>query len=146
VTTSNSFEKVIPIRTSADVLRARQACRDVAGGLGFEAVDQTRLATAISEITRNVLQHSGATGEVRLEEIRGGEMRGIVIVVKDVGCGIADLALAMGDCQSSLVLRLGAGLPSSKRLMDDFRVDTAAGKGTTVRMVKWLRPARGSDS
>ena len=146
MTTSSSFDHVVPIRTSEDVLRARQASREVGIALGFDEEDQTRIATAVSEIARNVLQHSGATGEVRLQDAVGDAGRGIVVVVSDSGSGIADLDGALQDGGSSLVLRRGAGLPGSKRLMDEFQVDTAVGKGTTVRMVKWIRPVRGSDS
>jgi len=146
VTTSSSFDRVVPIRTSEDVLRARQASREVGIALGFDVEDQTRIATAVSEIARNVLQHSGATGEVHLKDIVGGAMRGVAIVVTDAGCGIASLESALGHDQSTFVLCRGAGLPGSKRLMDEFHVDTAVGKGTTVRMVKWLRRALPSDS
>jgi serine/threonine-protein kinase RsbT len=141
VPTSNSSDEIVDLRTSEDVLRARQRSRVVAEGIGFESADQTRISTAVSEIARNVLQHSGTTGTVRLGEFREGGKLGLAIVVHDSGCGIASLELVLGDDESSLVLRRGAGLPGSKRLMDEFKVETGVGRGTTVNMVKWLRRA-----
>jgi serine/threonine-protein kinase RsbT len=146
VITLNSSDRVVPLRTSEDILRARQASRELAVALGFGTDDHTRIATAVPEIARNVLQHSGTTGEVRIQEAAVGDMCGVMVTIMDSGCGIADLDGALADNQCSLVIRRGAGLPGSKRLMDEFHVDTAAGKGTTVRMVKWLRRARASGS
>lgn len=134
--------EVVGIRSSEDVIRARQAASKVAVQLGFGAVDRTRIATAVSEIARNVLQHSGAAGELVLEELVVGVRRGLGVVVSDAGCGIANVESAARDGDSTSVISLGAGLPGSRRLMDEFVIESAVGRGTTVRMVKWLR-ARG---
>mgnify|MGYP000869409492 FL=1 len=128
----------LPITSSTDVIRARQLGIDVAQDMGFGRIDQTRVATAISEICRNVVQHSGSSGELRLELGTHGTRRGLRMVVTDRGRGITDVEAAMQDGFSTSVSSLGAGLPGSKRLMDSFEIVTQVGRGTTVQMVKWL--------
>ena len=89
------------------------------------------------------LQHSGATGEVRLEDIDGGGLRGFGIVVQDSGCGIADLGRALGDGESSLVLARGAGLPGSKSLMGRIRCDHGSGPGDDCAHGEMASPRAG---
>ncbi len=130
-------QQILKLRTLEDVIRVRQACVRLAVELGLDGSDRRRVATAAGEIARNVLQHSGDLGEVALEEIDDGTRRGIQIVVRDQGRGIADVVANSSAVASASVISLGAGLAGAKWLMDTFEIDTAIGRGTTVRMVKW---------
>lgn len=136
--TAHSVSHTLSIQAWTDVIRARQLGADLASSLGFGTVDQTRIATAISEITRNVIEHSGTTGEMWIGDITKDRLTGVLIVVEDAGCGIADIAAAMQRRSSTSVASLGAGLPGSQRIMDEFGIESAPGKGTVVRMIKWL--------
>jgi serine/threonine-protein kinase RsbT len=126
----------LPIASEADILAARQQGRELAGRLGFSASDLALLATAISEVARNIVQYA-KRGEIclRLEE---GSRRGIVVIARDEGPGIADINLAMQDGYSTGG-GLGLGLPGAKRLMEEFAIVSEVGKGTTVTMKKWVR-------
>lgn len=126
----------VPIAQSHDVVLARQAGRDLAARMGYGKVDQVRIATAISELARNILQHSGTTGSVAIRPIQHAGRTGIQVLVQDSGVGIADLPRAMHDGYSTAGT-LGAGLPGSRRLMDDFQIETAVGKGVQVHMIRW---------
>ncbi|HXE36831.1 MAG TPA: anti-sigma regulatory factor, partial [Azonexus sp.] len=95
----------------------------------------TLIATAISEVTRNILTYAG-NGELSLRLIQQAQKMGVLIVARDRGPGIADLAAAMQDGFSTSG-SLGLGLPGSKRLMDEFAVASEVGQGTTVTMTKW---------
>ncbi len=131
---------VVPVEQDADVVAARQSGRDVALRAGFGATEATLLATAISEMARNVVKFA-VRGEVRIFPVSSGRDQGVTVVVRDVGPGIADLDRAMQDGYSTYH-GLGLGLPGTRRLMDRFEVVTETGKGTTVTMTKW----RASDS
>lgn len=132
-----SAEVAVPTRSEADIVLARQRGRAIAEELGFSSGDGALIATAISEITRNVIQYGGG-GTTTLAIIEDGPHRGICVVVEDHGPGIVDLELAMQDGYTTGG-GLGLGLPGSKRLMDEFEVDTAPGVGTRVTMRKWVR-------
>jgi serine/threonine-protein kinase RsbT len=123
-----------------DMIAARQRTREVAAALGFGAVDQSRIATAVSELTRNVLRYAdGGRGEVLIRELSTGSgSRGIEIVVSDSGPGIADIELAMHSGYTS-GRGLGMGLPGAKRLMDEMTIDSALGRGTVITIRKWRR-------
>jgi serine/threonine-protein kinase RsbT len=130
----------VPILTEEDIVVARQQARAVAKSLGFGAVDQSRIATAVSELTRNVVRYAtDGRGDVRIIALvappRG---QGIEIVVADEGPGIADLDQAMEAGYTSGG-GLGMGLPGTKRLVDEMDVDTALGRGTVVTIRKWRR-------
>lgn len=127
----------IPIRLQNDVVTARQAGREMARELGFGLADQTRLATAISELTRNVIQHAGQ-GWCRLyNESQRPELK-IKVEVEDDGPGIVDVEKAMMDGFSS-GSGLGAGLPGTKRLMQEFRIDSIPGSTKiTIAMIRRL--------
>jgi serine/threonine-protein kinase RsbT len=117
---------------------ARQRARVVAGELGFGAVDQSRIATAVSELARNVLRYAeGSRGEVliRATTARGA---GIEIVVSDAGPGIADVELVLRPGYTS-GHGFGMGLPGTKRLMDEMEIESAPGRGTIVTIRKWRR-------
>jgi serine/threonine-protein kinase RsbT len=123
-----------------DMIIARRRAREVAGDLGFGAVDQSRIVTAVSELTRNVLRYAeDGRGEVRIREVAAGSGgRGIEIVVSDTGPGIADLELVMRAGYTS-GRGLGMGLPGTKRLMDEMEIDSALGRGTVITIRKWRR-------
>lgn len=127
----------MPIEREADIVRARQKGRELAAELGFSSTDQTLLATAISEIARNIVSYAGR-GMVKLTTVQELGRRGIVIMASDDGPGIRDLELAMRDGYST-GNSLGMGLPGARRLGDDFALDSAPGSGTTVVLKKWLR-------
>jgi len=125
----------VAVASDADVVTARQKGREVAMRLGFSATDATLLATAISEMARNIVKFA-VRGEVVIVDTAEQGREGIAIVVRDVGPGIPDLDQAMRDGYSTYD-GLGLGLPGARRLMDEFDVITEAGKGTTITMKKW---------
>jgi len=133
--TSDDVERV-PITRDADVVLARQRGRDLALRTGFSATDQTVVATAISEIARNIVKFA-ERGEVVVSTMSQDGLRGLRVVVRDVGPGIEDLDEAMRDGYSTYQ-GLGLGLPGAKRLMDRFDLESVRGEGTTVTMEKWL--------
>lgn len=122
----------ISVQTQADVIRARLAARDLAIQLGLGPMDQTRIATAVSELGRNALQHGGGGACILRDESDERTVR-IEIEVVDEGPGIADIEEAMRDGYSSNG-GLGEGLPGSKRLADAFDLESRPGKGTCVRI------------
>jgi len=124
----------ISIRTDADIVAARQAARQLAARLGFSSTDLTILATAVSEVARNIVRFAGA-GEVVVELI-DGPRQGVQVVARDAGPGILDVDLALADGFSTYD-GLGLGLPGARRLMDEFAVASEPGRGTTVTMTKW---------
>lgn len=127
----------VAIRTDADVVTARQEARTMGAALGFSSTDLTLLATAISEIARNITTYAGE-GEVALRVRRDGVRHGIEVEATDEGPGIANVELAMQDGYTT-GNGLGLGLPGTRRLVDDFELDTTPGVGTRIRMVKWTR-------
>jgi serine/threonine-protein kinase RsbT len=127
----------VAIRTDADVVTARQEARSMGAGLGFSSTDLTLLATAISEIARNITTYAGE-GEVALRVLNDGGREGIEVVASDNGPGIADLEQAMQDGFTT-GNGLGLGLPGTRRLVDEFEIETEPGAGTKVRLVKWTR-------
>jgi serine/threonine-protein kinase RsbT len=127
----------VAIRTDADVVTARQEARTMGAALGFSSTDLTLLATAISEIARNITTYAGE-GEVALRVRREGARAGIEVEATDEGPGIANVELAMQDGYTT-GNGLGLGLPGTRRLVDDFELDTTPGAGTRIRMVKWIR-------
>jgi serine/threonine-protein kinase RsbT len=125
----------LPIRSDADVVTARQQGKALASELDFSATEVTLIATAISEVARNIITYAGE-GEICLATVELGARRGVRVVADDDGPGIADLDRAMQDGFSS-GQGMGLGLPGARRLMDDFEVTSEPGAGTTVRMTKW---------
>lgn len=124
----------IPIQTDADIVAARQEARELAGRLGFSRTDLTVIATAVSEIARNIVRFAGV-GEI-VAEVLHEPRRGVRIVARDTGPGIADVDQALTDGYSTYH-GLGLGLPGARRLMDEFAVVSEVGRGTTVTMTKW---------
>ena len=134
-------EERIAIDSDADVVRARQRARELAAGLDLTSTDQTLLATAISEVARNITTYA-KRGEVLLSIIRGEDGRaGIRVVARDDGPGIEDIERALQDGYTSGG-GLGLGLPGARRLVDEFDIESAPSEGTTVTLVKWSRAAR----
>ncbi|WP_353951144.1 sigma-70 family RNA polymerase sigma factor [Knoellia sp. S7-12] len=125
----------VPISADPDIVAARQAAREVAVRAGFTGADLTLLATAVSEVARNIVRFA-SNGEVRIELLERPRT-GIRIVARDTGPGISDIDLALQDGFSTNK-GLGLGLPGARRLMDEFSIDTKPGQGTTVTMTKWF--------
>jgi serine/threonine-protein kinase RsbT len=131
-----SDDVCIPIASEADIVLARHQGRNLAAQLGATSSEQTRIATAISELARNIVQYA-KPGEIVLSVVEAGK-RGIQVIARDHGPGIADLSLALTDGYSTGG-GLGLGLPGSKRLMDEFEIVSVVGQGTTVTVRKWVR-------
>jgi serine/threonine-protein kinase RsbT len=127
---------VVPIRSAADLVVARQMGRSLAARFGFTGSDLTVIATAISELARNILEYA-QTGEILLTPVERGGRSGIAIAARDEGPGIPDLAQALQDGYST-GKGLGLGLPGARRLMDEFEIVSEVGRGTTVTVRKWL--------
>jgi RNA polymerase sigma factor (sigma-70 family) len=127
----------IPIRTDSDVVTARQRVREVAAGTGFTGTDLTVIATAVSEVARNIVRFAGS-GEVVVRPLESPR-RGVEVVARDTGPGIGDVEQALADGYSTY-RGLGLGLPGARRLMDEFAIASDPGRGTTVTMTKWQHP------
>jgi RNA polymerase sigma factor (sigma-70 family) len=126
----------VQVSRDADVVAARQQAREISARAGFSATDQTVIATAISEISRNIVKFA-ERGEVVVSMVSEDGRRGVSVVAHDVGPGIEDTEQAMSDGYSTYQ-GLGLGLPGAKRLMDRFDLVSLPGEGTTVTMEKWL--------
>ena len=124
------------VASDADTVLARQAGRDAALRLGFSRTDATFVATAISEIARNITVHAGE-GEITVAGLSEDGRHGLIVTARDEGPGIADVPAVLRDDYSS-ELGLGMGLWGATRLMDKIDVSSEPGKGTTVTMKKWL--------
>jgi len=129
--------ETLQARSSEDIIRVRQAARVRALELGFGLVDQTKLVTAASELTRNTMDFGGG-GAVRLEVLNEQDRQGLRLTFVDQGPGISDVALAMKNGYSTGA-GLGLGLGGSKRLVDEFEIISHAGKGTRVTITMWKK-------
>lgn len=128
-------DELIGLRSTDDIIKARQFVRDCAIFLGLSLVDQTKIVTAASELARNTLIHGGG-GEMRLQALNDGPRRGVKVTFVDSGPGIPDIELAMKDGYTTRG-GLGLGLSGSKRLVNEFAIESQPGKGTTVSIVRW---------
>ncbi|XRQ06240.1 anti-sigma regulatory factor [Actinomadura welshii] len=128
----------LPIAAPDDVVRVRQAVRNVAAAAGLSLVDQTKLVTAASELARNTLVHGGGGSAVVEQDADVRGRAGVRIVFTDEGPGIADTGQAMTDGWSTGG-GLGLGLSGARRLVDEFELESTPGKGTRVMVAKWLR-------
>jgi len=126
----------VRIASDADTVTARQAGRDAALRLGFSRTDATFIATAISEIARNIAVHAGE-GEITVAGFSEEGRKGLVVIASDEGPGIHDVPAVLRDDYYS-EFGLGMGLWGAKRLMDEIEVSSEPGKGTTVTMKKWM--------
>lgn len=127
--------QICKLTSETDLVDARQAIKMHACDMGFSIVNQTKIVTAASELGRNVLEH-GLGGNVQIDKVSDEERTGIRLTFKDSGPGIGDLEMAMTDGFSSKN-GLGLGLTGSKRLMDEFELNTKPNLGTTVIVTKW---------
>src|SRR5258706_9132428 len=130
-------ETRIEIISDQDIVTARQRGRSLAQQLGFSNSNLTLIATAISELARNILLYA-RHGELTVAVVENNGTRGIVVVARDEGPGIPDVARAM-EIGYSTSGSLGLGLPGVKRLMDEIEIVSESGRGTTVRAMKWKR-------
>ena len=126
----------ITIDSGADIVTARQEGRRLAAEAGFSGTDLTIIATAISELARNIVAYAH-DGEIILALVGDGDRKGFRVVARDGGPGIANIELAMQDGYST-GRGLGLGLPGTRRLMDEFRISSKVGVATTVTAIKWL--------
>ena len=129
------IDETMPLRTSDDVVRVRQAVRGRAIAAGFSLVDQTKIVTAASEIGRNTIDYGGG-GMLRIEVLRNGRRRGVRLTFSDKGPGIPDLAVAMRDGYT-MGSGLGLGLGGAKRLSNEFDIRSSPGQGTVVTLARW---------
>jgi len=125
----------LPINSDQDIIAARQKGRSMAIALGFSSADATLIATAISELARNIVTYA-KFGEIRLAVIHGSARQGIQLVAHDTGPGIPDIQQALRDGFSTSG-SLGLGLPGVKRLVDEFEIVSKMNGGTTVTAKKW---------
>jgi serine/threonine-protein kinase RsbT len=128
---------VISIRSDLDIIAARMAAREIARKIGFSAIDQARIATATSELSRNILVHA-QEGNVTIREMHASHRHGIELIFEDKGPGIAN---ANGFIQDDTLApgKSGFGLSGSRRLMDRMDIETTIGVGTRIICQKWLR-------
>ena len=129
--------KVITIQSDLDIVAARMAARDMAKTMGFGAIDQARIATAISELARNIYLYAGE-GTVTVSEVQQGVRKGLEVICEDTGPGIEDINTVMQDGYTTSK-GMGMGLPGARRLMDDFEVISIIGEGTKITCRKWKR-------
>jgi serine/threonine-protein kinase RsbT len=129
--------RVIALERDEDIVAARGEVRSLAAALGFGALDQTRLATVASELARNVVKYA-RRGQLIAQPTQSPHGRiGLRLIFEDEGAGIPDIDAAMRDGFST-GKGLGKGLPGSKRLVDEFQIDSAPGRGTRITVVRWL--------
>ncbi len=129
----------IALNEERDIAIARNEVRAIAATLGFRLTDQTRLATVASELARNVIKYANR-GRLIINEVRRateGQGRGLRLIFEDKGPGIPNISAAMRDGYTTGG-GLGKGLPGSKRLVDEFKIESTPGEGTRVTVVRWL--------
>lgn len=131
-----SKKENIPINNDLDIVIARQRGREIAKGFGFSPIDLALIATAISELTRNIITYA-EKGSVSLQLIEEEGRKGILVISIDKGPGIKNIELALQDGYST-TNSLGLGLPGVRRLMDEFEIQSELGKGTTITIKKWI--------
>jgi serine/threonine-protein kinase RsbT len=127
----------IALESEQDIASARGEARAMAAALGFRLIDQTRLATVASELARNVVKYARRGRMIAQPFESAGGRTGLRLIFEDKGPGIPDIAAAMRDGFST-GRGLGKGLPGSKRLVDEFNIESEVGRGTRVTVVRWL--------
>jgi len=131
------WDALVQIRNEVDIVVARQKGRGLAAQLNSSLGELALIATAISEVARNIIEYA-VQGEIGLRLIEANGRRGIMVVAHDNGPGIADIEKAMQDGYST-VNGLGVGLPGARRLMDEFEIQSNVPTGTTITMKKWAK-------
>ena len=129
------LEGAMVLATEQDIVMSRQTVRKLTQQISFSLVDQTKMITAASELSRNTVVYGGG-GEMRWQIVSNGSKNGLRLAFEDKGPGIADLALALTDGWTS-GKGLGVGLSGSKRLVNEFDIRTAVGEGTCVTITRW---------
>jgi serine/threonine-protein kinase RsbT len=127
--------QVLPIRSSEDIVRVRQATREGAIAQGLSLVDQTKLVTAASELARNTLDYGGG-GEVEIAKVEESPRRGVRLTFVDQGPGIADIEAALRDGFTTGG-GLGLGLGGARRLSNEFSIESKPGNGTRITIARW---------
>jgi anti-sigma regulatory factor (Ser/Thr protein kinase) len=135
----SSPNAALDIKREVDVYIAMGYGRDLASKLGFNTIERTKIEIMILELARNILRHAGGTGDLRVTAVEEASRQGMLIIARDDGPGIPDIARAMEDGFSTAGT-LGAGLPGVKRLADHFEIDSHLGRGTVVKAWKWNSP------
>ena len=132
-------DTTVAIATDSDIVAARERGRSLVGGLGFSTTETTLVTTAIAELARNIVRHAKC-GEIVLRPLNERGAKGILVIARDCGPGIADVQQAL----SGVASRRGSamGLCGLRRLMDEFDIASVAGGGTTVAVRMWSRPSR----
>lgn len=131
-----SQKSISKIKFDTDIITARETGRNIAKKIGFSSHEQTLIATAISEVARNILEYA-KIGEIEIFQIYTDGKTGIIVIAKDYGPGIHDVNKALEDGFTTGE-GMGLGLPGARRLMDDFEIQSEIGEGTIVTMKKWL--------
>ncbi|MFL0195797.1 anti-sigma regulatory factor [Clostridium sp. WILCCON 0269] len=126
----------VDVQEESDIIIVRQKCREAAQNLKFGIIDQTRIITAASELSRNIFEYA-SKGKVIIEQIFSKDRQGISLTFEDEGPGIENIELAMKSGYSKSD-GLGLGLPGSQKLMDEFYISSIVGRGTKVIIKKWL--------
>jgi serine/threonine-protein kinase RsbT len=129
---------VVSIRSDWDIIAARMVARTVARTMGFNTIDQARIATATSELTRNIILYAG-DGTVTIGQVQRGDCVGIELMFEDHGPGILDMGYVWHDTTASNGDSHGMGLSASRRLMDEFYIESNAEAGTCIICRKWVR-------
>ncbi len=137
LTSELKIEACVTVASDTDLVSARRKGRALAEERGFSPSEATLIATAISELARNIVNYAGR-GEILIGWANGAEKSGITVVARDRGPGIADVKLAVNEGYSTSG-GLGLGLPGVRRIMDEFDIVSELGNGTTVTVVKWKR-------
>jgi serine/threonine-protein kinase RsbT len=127
----------MPITSDSDLIEARQKGRALAEQRGFASSELTLIATAISELARNIIRYAKC-GEISIQVVDSNPKEGITIVARDAGPGIADVERAL-EAGYSTSGSLGLGLPGVRRIMDEFEIKSGIGQGTIVTVTKWKR-------
>jgi serine/threonine-protein kinase RsbT len=130
-----TFSETLTCGSADDIVAVRRTVREWSVRIGFSLVDQTKLVTAASEVTRNAVHH-GRGGTVRLEQLNDGNRQGLRLVVEDRGPGIADVEQALRDGYTTAA-GLGLGLGGARRLSDQFEIESRPGEGTRVSITRW---------
>ena len=128
-------DETLQLNCTEDVARVRQVARAWAVAIGFSLVDQTKIVTATSELARNTVEH-GRGGRVRLRSLVNGTRKGLRLDFVDGGPGIANIELALRDGYTTGT-GLGLGLSGSRRLVNEFEIESEVGKGTRVSVTRW---------
>jgi serine/threonine-protein kinase RsbT len=134
------LDSCVRIRHDVDVVIARRKVRELGAQVGLSEAAIAALATAVTEIAQNIVVHAGG-GDLSIHLVTDSSRRGVVVIARDNGPGIVNIAEALHDGHSTGA-GLGLGLPSAQRLVDEFEIESTIGAGTTITLRKWTSPER----